>query len=162
MCLTTKEKPEIKVAEEDIVCYKVVKAEWGLTLRTPFRRMKIELEREYTEPSFEEKFNYYAVRPRYHNTELFDIMRPVCYDFFEGMFHCIKSEEEAETLVRAMLEEDPMLKLRVIKAVIPKGSRYITGEFLYTYYAHGAGGWYRLQECFDAIGSEKVIYKSIY
>lgn len=117
MCLIVTSK-EFKVAEEDIVCYKVlvrVPTQVKTVFRSPFR--------EFTwfegEPDPDRVYNATGDVCFTQNFRDFD-----CGKIFvgQGVFHTYKKSSDAFVLKKLSGEE-----AIVFKCVIPKGSEYLSG-----------------------------------
>ena len=149
------EKPKFKVAEEDIICYKVVinrripLFSWITRnkYRTPYFGMNVRCNKLYEEHGDD-----------CGNRTIDDLVQPGNIFWFVncGVFHMFKdikfARMDAEALNKCNDELYPLglHKYRVIKAIIPKGAYYIEG--------HCSG----MSSAFaPAIASNKVIYKEL-
>ena len=146
MCIISNTSLKPKIAEEDIVCYKVlVISSVDDTLFTPFQNMNVELNKEYFEPNFIESLN--KVIMEHHDIVKVNPYKPYCYN--EYMFHTFKNKDDAMYFKNCIEYRNST----VIKAIIPKGSKYIEGIFSYSSY-------YTYIEV-ESFGSEKIIYKPL-
>ena len=108
MCLVLKDGDlQPKIAEADLDCYKVV-INIGDSYYTYFRSFKIKLDSGYTGE---------LGKPELNNVSRLVIRRG---------FHTFVNFEDAKKFVENNFDACSM---RVIKAVIPKGSRYYEGLF---------------------------------
>lgn len=101
MCLLVNEKVA-KVAEEEIVCYKIIVKDESGTFRTPFRGNLVEMNELLVEESFQFMPEEAAVHIGFHS-----------FDSFESAIEQINKDEDGY----------------IIQCVIPAGSRYWKGRF---------------------------------
>ena len=114
MCLRIAKDQEVKVAQEDIVCYKVLKQRIdGLT--SPYQKMAYEKGRVmYAKIGTPEKMLV---------LDIFGIDSKNCLGIEEGL-HSFMDKESAEQFYFGGL-----FNMKVCVAVIPKGAEYYEGTF---------------------------------
>ena len=130
MCLRTNTK-NIKVAKEDLTFYKVLIVAPDGTLKTPHTTKSVELN-----TLFEERD-----QDNFHFMEAFD-----CYEVSEGGIHLFVDKEDADWEVER-LNKYFKHNLKVFEATVPKGTKYVKGEY-------GCEGY-------KSVAVKKVIYKEI-
>lgn len=131
MCLTLNDT-EIRIAEEDIICYKVFVKQYN-TLISPYQKMRYEYGTVYVlETPMIVK----------HGKGLWE-QDIGCVE--EG-FHSFSYKEEAERLklVLSTLSKNAVSNYVVVKCLIPVGTRYAAGTF-YDF------GWYSNSLCSERI-----------
>lgn len=106
MCLS--EISEKKIAEEDIVCYKIVHKFTDKHYRTVFQGMKVFLNTEYTDTASEDDFFPNEINGGYYHS-FKDKNSTIKYSRFFGAPAC------------------------VLKGIIPKGSEYYEGVYVSIY-----------------------------
>ena len=131
MCLILTEKTGIKVAKEDIICYKVMEKR-DKTLMSPYQRMRYKCGTMYvSETPITVKHIY------------------VIGSCIEEGFHSVSNEQEAERLKLALQTYATLYyfdtQYVVVKCLIPAGTRYAVGFF------SGA------VDHFDSLCSERII-----
>lgn len=109
MCLFS-EKKEPEIANRDIECYKIL-VPIGDQLYTPYRKFPFPTN---TIVEDENKANI---------VELFG-----CYMIEEGFFHVHTLRESIIEEIKYIQRKRKQLKLKVYKAIIPKGSQYYIGQ----------------------------------
>lgn len=144
---------EIKIADKDIVCYKVLirKKEIGgnYSYRTAYMEQPIIMNKQYTEPLFEEtidnvnnEINKITYTSDNELRTLFTL-----YRYGENMLHLFvvlhSAEQECDNFNIATTYG--YNKYVVVKAIIPKGTKYIEGYNGY----------------FKNIGTKSVIYQPL-
>ena len=102
MCLLVNEKVA-KVAEEEIVCYKIIVKDESGTFRTPFRGNLVEMNELLVEESFQFRSDGTDVHIGFHS-----------FDSFESAIEQVDEDED---------------NYYIIQCVIPAGSRYWKGRF---------------------------------
>lgn len=130
MCLITK-TIEFKIAEEDIICYKIVKiTDWELGYCvTPYIGFQLQFMHKYddSEPlEFVDRAGIaddYAVR--------------------RGVFHTFKNYDDA----LYELEHTWTENYKVVNCIIPKGTEYLEGEF------------YNWDKKYASYGSKSIVVK---
>jgi hypothetical protein len=110
MCLSYVSKDDLKIATEDIICFKVVIVLEGI-LHTPYRHMKVMLGETYTS----------------------DLDEPDCFSEVNKGLHAFLTLEQA----KYNLKHFDMYTCHIIKCIIPIGSKYYIGEF-YSYFGRTA------------------------
>lgn len=112
MCLTLTEHSKLKVAEEDIVCYKVaIKDNDGDCFVTPFRGMTYKLGELYsTSIGWPRKIGSINI-------------------INEG-FHSFTCKEDAYKCAKFEAPTFEGTNMVVVKCIIPKGANYIEGMFV--------------------------------
>lgn len=131
MCLYLTEKSGIKVAKEDIICYKVME-KWGEILASPYQNMR-----------------YKCGIMRVSETPITVKHIFAIGSCIEEGFHSVSNEQEAERL-KSVLQTYATLynydtQYVVIKCLIPTGTRYAVGFFS------------DFGESFDSLCSERII-----
>ena len=107
MCLTVdKEKFKAGIAQEDIVCYKVLE-KYGRHIISPYCGFTYEIGKEYKT----------RIKPRFKESY---------YEINEG-FHSFLNEEDAKREKR--LIEDFFFTYGCFRCIIPKGSNIVYGKF---------------------------------
>lgn len=110
MCLTPYANSDFKVADKDIVCYKVVEKRANGIYRSPYMRFE------------------YVIRVSYKDSTKFDFKQR--HRITEGMFHSYASWIDARKQCKEWNRiYEPEISCRVLKCIIPKGSVYIIGFF---------------------------------
>ena len=130
MCLTLTEKSGIKVAKEDIICYKVMNKLNNILL-SPYQNMQYKCGIMYVSKNSITVKHIFAIG--------------ACVE--EG-FHSVSNEQEAERL-KSALQTFAMLcnvdtQYVVVKCLIPAGTRYAVGFFS------------ERGESFDSLCSEQI------
>lgn len=130
MCLTLTKNSEIKVAQENITCYKVME-KWDNTLISPYQSMRYKCGiMRVSETPITLKHGMFGV-------------------YIEEGFHSCCNEQEAERLKSALQTHATLhnfdAQYVVVKCLISTGTRYAVGFF----------SW--LGESFDSICSERII-----
>ena len=130
MCLRTNTK-NIKVADSDLTFYKVLVVKSDGTLKTPHTIKNVELN-----TLIEEKD-----QDNFHFMNMFQ-----CYEVSEGGIHLFVDKEEADAAAERMniYYKD---NVKVFEATVPKGTKYVKGEYGY--------------EGVKSVAVKKVIYKEI-
>ena len=109
MCLTPYANSDFKVADKDIVCYKVVEKRANGIYNSPCIWFE------------------YVIRVSYKDSVEFDFKR---HKITKGMFHSYASWIDAGKQCKEWNGiYEPKIKYRVLKCIIPKGSVYIIGFF---------------------------------
>jgi hypothetical protein len=116
MCLYLTEKSGIKVAKEDIICYKVME-KWGEILTSPYQNMRYKCGTMRVSETPITVKHIFAIGP--------------CVE--EG-FHSVSNEQEAERLKSGLQTYATLLNLInykyvVVKCLIPAGTSYAVGVF---------------------------------
>lgn len=133
MCLTLTEKSEIKVAEEDIVCYKVVRRLCSGVYRSEYYGYLYETG-ILDKSAFGDTITI-TTRPRittYQSINYLDIGVEISGHerVVERGFHSFTCKEDAYKYVKIaasrVLGEITMV---VVKCIIPKGANYIEGTY---------------------------------
>lgn len=116
MCLIieSESNPKPKIADEHIVCYKVIELYNGNWL-TPFRSKKIEIGKTY-----ESKLNC-------------DFVAYMEYSVDTGL-HSMTDYNGARKLKEILTFVEPRRAYEIVKCVIPKGSQYYEGIFKANYH----------------------------
>lgn len=133
MCLYLTEKTGIKVAKEDIICYKVMEKR-DKTLISPYMNMHYDCGTTYMSETPITVKHIFAIGS--------------CVE--EG-FHSVSNEQEAERLKSALqkyatlLNFDTQYVVVVAKCLIPAGTKYAVGFFS------------DFGESFDSLCSERII-----
>ena len=114
MCLTLTEKTGIKVAKEDIICYKVMEKR-DKTLISPYMNM------------------HYDCGTTYMSENPIKVKHGLLGAYIEEGFHSVSNEQEAERL-KSILQTCATLyyfdtQYVVVKCLIPTGTRYAVGFF---------------------------------
>ena len=124
-------KPLYKIANKDLTFYKVVKM-IGIGYFTPFYSTPIQLNIPYK------------------NNLPIDIIESssLCYDITSGVFHLCETYKSAEILKNKQYSLHGQC-YKVLKAIVPKGTKYYEGFFLF------------FGDSYPSIGTECVIYKEI-
>lgn len=130
MCLILTEKAGIKVAKENIICYKVMEKR-DKNLISPYQSM-----------------HYKCGTMRVSETPI-KLKHGPLGAYIEKGFHSISNEQEAKRL-KSALQTSAMLyyfdaQYVVVKCLIPTGTRYAVGFF----------SW--MGESFNSICSERII-----
>jgi hypothetical protein len=102
-------------AEEDMVCFKVLKIEEDGTIRSPYFHKKWELGREEVQ-----KLN--SGKVTHHGSSGESVIERYTID---GLYTCV-DKKSAKLLLR-VIKSRTNVKLRIFKCVIPKGSKYFIG-----------------------------------
>ena len=131
MCIVVT-KPS-KIAEEDIIAYKVLEINCDDLMFTPYLYMHIEFDKLYIDPKQEG-----------------------CYRLTSGIYHLFSSIEDA-ILLKEYSEKmycDSGSKFVIVKAIIPKGTKYYigeseTGESVDKMFQH------------ESYGAKSIIYKEL-
>lgn len=109
MCLaTTQIKPYI--ADSDISCYKILVPVSSSNYITPYRDFSFPLNTIITDSAEE------------HIVEVFGMTM-----IESGYFHTFNSKERVLEEIEILRRKSPKMKLKVFKAIIPKGSNYYVG-----------------------------------
>ena len=146
MCLYTQKKP--KIAEEDIICYKVLEIrnpEWGVESGHNCKSKKTVL-MSYFHSGF--KWN---IDKRYRS-KLVIIQRQVvtCFDsckyLVSNAFHSYQTLETAKLFCRNMSYQSDIEPCAIVRCIIPKGAKYCEGM-------HSDGS--------DGYASNQIIMKEI-
>ena len=146
MCLYTQKKP--KIAEEDIICYKVLEicnSEWNLESSRKRKSEKPVL-MSYFHSGF--KWN---IDKRYRS-KLVIIQRQVvtCFDscnyLVSNAFHSYQTLETAKLFCRYISYQSDMEPCAIVRCIIPKGAKYCEGM-------HSDGS--------DGYASNQIIMKEI-
>lgn len=146
MCLYTQKKP--KIAEEDIICYKVLEIrnpEWGIESGHNCKSKKTVL-MSYFHSGF--KWN---IDKRYRS-KLVIIQRQVvtCFDscnyLVSNAFHSYQTLETAKLFCRNISYQSDMEPCAIVRCIIPKGAKYCEGM-------HSDGS--------DGYASNQIIMKEI-
>lgn len=124
---------KFKIADQDIVCYKVLlksKVDEGVFL-SPYLRF------------------YCTLNKQYDDNNKLDI-RKLNTDFIinGGVFHMFANYEDAMDELNWLTfpeNMDVLCSCAIVKCIIPKGSEYIEGKYIY----------------FHSIASKSVIYKEV-
>lgn len=133
MCLYLDPNYKQKVAEEDIEAFKVVKqveSDGVLSYRSPFMGMTYEVGGEYSSDLI---VQVSTVKPSSNNARymldyIFFIEDVGAYIYFvDEALHSFASVEDAKVFADA--ENDGLA--RIMRCVIPKGTTYIEGDWLY-------------------------------
>lgn len=145
--LNNKKEVDVSVAEQDLTFYKVVKVKEGKFV-TPFQHKEVELNNRYdiewpthsfTSDTYTVKTSKNPLAPwnepgaiDEYFTELGISVAPIVN---RGAFHLFKTRDAAESFISDSAKHffrynvSPELKMKVIKAVVPKGVEYIDGYF---------------------------------
>ena len=127
MCLIRKDRT-VKVADRDLTFYKVLE-DFGdeYTFRTFFRGWGVILNQLYSDEN--EDFDFKTVEASSYR----DVRDPypfACGDYLYkidgGGFHLYTRKEDAERIVNDFKDRS---KCVLVKAVIPKGTKYVEGTF---------------------------------
>ena len=146
MCLYTQKKP--KIAEEDIICYKVLEIrnpEWGVESGHNCKSKKTVL-MSYFHSGF--KWN---IDKRYRS-KLVIIQRQVvtCFDsckyLVSNAFHSYQTLETAKLFCRNISYQSDIEPCAIVRCIIPKGAKYCEGM-------HSDGS--------DGYASNQIIMKEI-
>ena len=146
MCLYPQKKP--KIAEEDIICYKVLEIrnpEWGIESGHNCKSKKTVL-MSYFHSGF--KWN---IDKRYRS-KLVIIQRQVvtCFDscnyLVSNAFHSYQTLETAKLFCRNISYQSDMEPCAIVRCIIPKGAKYCEGM-------HSDGS--------DGYASNQIIMKEI-
>ena len=126
MCLVSKEKPVVKVTEDERVFYKVLATKTTRSwlnpgLFTPYMEDKVGLGVEY---SMDDDQGFHEHQDK--NNEF--------YIVGYGGYHVLENECDARYEVDYLSDAerecyDTLSGYRVFKAVVPKGTRYISGTY---------------------------------
>ena len=109
MCLTLTKNSEIKVAQENITCYKVME-KWNNTLISPYQSMRYKCGiMRVLETPITLKHGMFGV-------------------YIEEGFHSCCNEQEAERL-KSALQTHVNAQYVVVKCLIPARTRYAVGFF---------------------------------
>lgn len=153
-----------KVAEEDIVCYKIFRRHtwkyntwnlWNLTDNeyneakevteieyiTPFRSAIFELGKLYEEKVHDVKF--------LDNTERVNHIKEFRTNLTYGIYHSFVELEDAIELARDLYNPQPnvgIYEMVVVKCIIPKGSVYYEGTFDGNQLSYGSKAIYFTEE----------------
>lgn len=130
-------KLRYKVAEEDITCYKVV--------RLP--KEKEGVRSQFVSPFLSSEINTYQMYEMDDYT-VYEIGHVL--NISAGMIHLISTLEDAYKLKEKMELQNKFYnyEYRVLKAIIPKGTKYIEGVF----------DWYIMDCELNAVATKKVWY----
>lgn len=109
MCLIPYIGSEFKIADRDIVCYKIVEKRANGIYKSPY-------------VGFE-----YVIRVTYKDSVRCDYTER--YEITKGMFHSFASGRDACRLCEEWNGTCDKIKHKVLKCIIPKGSTYIAGFF---------------------------------
>lgn len=134
MCIVVT-KPS-KIAKEDIIAYKVLEIDCCGFMFTPYLYMDIEFNKLYINTKQEEREDSYRLT--------------------SGVYHLFSSIEDAISL-KEYLEKrycDSGSKFVIVKAIIPKGTKYYIGE-------SETGGSVDKMFQHESYGAKSVIYKEL-
>ena len=108
MCLFSNQKK--KIAKEDIICYKIVDKLTDNHYMTPFQHMNVSLNTEYvdTTPENDDLLTFKQIKG--------------------GYYHSFKDKDNALKYI-----QDFGSGACVLKGIIPKGSEYYEGIFIFYY-----------------------------
>ena len=132
MCLRTNTK-NIRVAKEDHIFYKVLIVMPDGTLRTPHTLKSVELG-----TLIEEKDQ--------DNFHFMDMVH--FYEISEGGIHLFVDKEDADFEAERMNKYYHDADLKVFEAIVPKGTKYVKGEYGY--------------ELIKTVAVKKVIYRYVF
>lgn len=154
MCLYTTQKVP-KIAEKDIICYKVLEicnSEWNLESSRK-RKSKKTVLMSYFHSDF--KWNI----DKHYRSKLVIIQRHVvtCFDSYNNLvsnaFHSYQTLESAKLFCRNISYQSDMDPCAIVRCIIPKGAKYCEGM-----HSDGSDGYASNQ----IIMKEIVDFKEIY
>ena len=148
MCISSNTSLKPKIAEEDIVCYKIlIFISYDKSYYTPFQHVKVQLNKVYFEPDFTKSIN------DENNYRI--IMQKMCpekkcyFAYQKHMLHTFKTLEETKSFCSFWNDCDVSNDYTIVKAIIPKGSKYIEGIFRQLHFNA------------TSFASEKIVYKPL-
>ena len=123
MCLYTR-MARMKVAAEDIVCYKMLKVDrTNNGIRTPVANVKVPYD------ILNGGIPFYADKSHIHREKLINNNKSIFYEIEKGFIHAWSTEYEAKSYVYKFATNacfNTYWKAVLYKCVIPKGTRYYT------------------------------------
>lgn len=119
MCFKVKNN-EVKIADKDITCYKVLTKLNTDIYATPFTKMTVKLGERYD----------------IVNDDDFRVVESSCNDGIElevseGCFHTLKNIKNAESLLENVLFNSYLSTFALVKAIIPKDTKYMVNDSEY-------------------------------
>ena len=160
MCLTVKDK-KVRIAENDIVCYKIVieRISPSPILATYFMSSEIKLGKLYRKKG--DKFRFY----KSYEDNFF--IEEGGYHVFAKLNDAVDYFSEDEVDKKKLLTREGTCfsplgysRAKVIKAIIPKGTPYVVGEFRCTR-SVAWDNWTFETKTSESICTKAVIYKEL-